>query len=221
MNKKYILIAIATIGLSAGLILLICAKTSCGIKTSASCEIKKAASSCCANKSNTSKKCQSDHVYKNGASCEKTRSYSKKDTHSHRGDPSTHSHLKTGPSLSTHFFNIQTALSKDEFDSAISHAKQLNTLSSSQKESSIALSSKTISAASTIYEARAEFETLSKEMEKFYTTNGIPKGQTIAKYHCPMAKKNKGASWLQNSEGVQNPYYGAAMYHCGSKTQSL
>lgn len=34
--------------------------------------------------------------------------------------------------------------------------------------------------------------------------------------HCPMAFDNKGAQWLQNSEDLLNPYFGATMLKCGS-----
>lgn len=33
--------------------------------------------------------------------------------------------------------------------------------------------------------------------------------------HCPMADRGQGADWLSLHSVVQNPYYGAAMLHCG------
>lgn len=38
----------------------------------------------------------------------------------------------------------------------------------------------------------------------------------VFQYHCPMAFKGKGASWLQPKKGTENPYYGSAMFKCGS-----
>ena len=32
---------------------------------------------------------------------------------------------------------------------------------------------------------------------------------------------NRGASWLQNKEGVENPYFGDMMFECGEKTATL
>ena len=32
---------------------------------------------------------------------------------------------------------------------------------------------------------------------------------------CPMAFNNRGATWLQISSEVQNPYFGSAMLGCG------
>jgi Cu(I)/Ag(I) efflux system membrane fusion protein len=40
-------------------------------------------------------------------------------------------------------------------------------------------------------------------------------------YHCPMAFDNKGADWLQKKEGTANPYFGSAMFSCGSLTEDL
>jgi Cu(I)/Ag(I) efflux system membrane fusion protein len=34
--------------------------------------------------------------------------------------------------------------------------------------------------------------------------------------HCPMAFDNKGAYWLQDSQDLRNPYFGAAMLKCGT-----
>jgi Cu(I)/Ag(I) efflux system membrane fusion protein len=38
----------------------------------------------------------------------------------------------------------------------------------------------------------------------------------IYKASCPMAFDNKGASWLQDSDKIQNPYFGNVMQTCGS-----
>ena len=38
----------------------------------------------------------------------------------------------------------------------------------------------------------------------------------IYKASCPMAFDNKGASWLQDTNTVLNPYFGDMMLHCGS-----
>ena len=39
--------------------------------------------------------------------------------------------------------------------------------------------------------------------------------------NCPMANQNKGADWLSNKGEILNPYYGDAMLHCGSITDTL
>lgn len=39
--------------------------------------------------------------------------------------------------------------------------------------------------------------------------------------HCPMAFKNKGASWLAAETDIRNPYYGDKMLECGEVTDTL
>lgn len=39
--------------------------------------------------------------------------------------------------------------------------------------------------------------------------------------HCPMAFDNNGAHWIQQSDDLKNPYYGASMLKCGSIKSSF
>jgi membrane fusion protein, copper/silver efflux system len=68
---------------------------------------------------------------------------------------------------------------------------------------------------------RANFANLSASVylmvKKFGSGNTIK----IKKFHCPMAFNNKGAYWLQQSDDVENPYFGAAMYRCGEKVEEV
>jgi Cu(I)/Ag(I) efflux system membrane fusion protein len=43
----------------------------------------------------------------------------------------------------------------------------------------------------------------------------------ILQMHCPMAKGNQGADWLQSGEPLRNPYFGAAMPGCGEVKGNL
>jgi hypothetical protein len=36
-----------------------------------------------------------------------------------------------------------------------------------------------------------------------------------------MAVGGKGAYWLQNKTGVENPYYGSAMFTCGEQVETI
>jgi Cu(I)/Ag(I) efflux system membrane fusion protein len=40
-------------------------------------------------------------------------------------------------------------------------------------------------------------------------------------FHCPMARNNKGADWLQPDTLLLNPYYGKAMARCGSYVREV
>ena len=39
--------------------------------------------------------------------------------------------------------------------------------------------------------------------------------------HCPMVYEDRGADWLQATEPLQNPYFGAAMLKCGEIKETL
>ena len=39
--------------------------------------------------------------------------------------------------------------------------------------------------------------------------------------HCPMVYEDRGASWLQASEPLQNPYFGSSMLKCGEIIEHL
>lgn len=70
--------------------------------------------------------------------------------------------------------------------------------------------------ASEIQSLRVAFEPLSialtRAVKSFHPTG--PKAVFVA--HCPMAFDFRGASWLQPSEELLNPYFGAEMLTCGS-----
>ena len=68
---------------------------------------------------------------------------------------------------------------------------------------------------------RKAFETVSNEMIMAVQQFGIT-GETKANvFHCPMAFGNKGASWLQATDELENPYFGAKMYRCGTLKETL
>jgi len=59
-------------------------------------------------------------------------------------------------------------------------------------------------------------EELVRALESFgYHREGGP----LRVFHCPMAFENKGANWLQTKTDTENPYYGSAMFPCGSETR--
>lgn len=133
------------------------------------------------------------------------------------------------------YFDIQKALSNDDLDQAKKSSKQImttlitdsNTLTGHTKTlweketQALAHTLKAIQSSITLSEARLSFEKLSGSIEPLVIHFGGPKGQRIAKYRCPMVDNNRGANWLQNSEGTQNPYYGSQMFSCGSMVKEL
>lgn len=43
----------------------------------------------------------------------------------------------------------------------------------------------------------------------------------VIQMHCPMAANNRGADWLQATEELRNPYFGARMLTCGEMVERL
>ena len=66
-----------------------------------------------------------------------------------------------------------------------------------------------------IDDVRAAFEHLSMQVIELLRRFGNPLGQPLRLVHCPMAFDNRGADWVQRGAEVDNPYFGAAMPHCG------
>ncbi|MFN2287235.1 MAG: efflux RND transporter periplasmic adaptor subunit [Chromatocurvus sp.] len=62
--------------------------------------------------------------------------------------------------------------------------------------------------------ARAKFALLSEQMAVVLDRFGVAEGK-LFKAWCPMAFDNRGASWIQSTEEINNPYFGAMMLRCG------
>lgn len=67
---------------------------------------------------------------------------------------------------------------------------------------------------------RGHFYNLSQELIKSAQVFGVNEGQYFVQY-CPMAKNDKGASWLSKEEEILNPYFGDAMLTCGSVIDTI
>ncbi|WP_158800020.1 DUF3347 domain-containing protein [Pedobacter sp. L105] len=66
---------------------------------------------------------------------------------------------------------------------------------------------------------REHFEALSKEVYAMVKLIGA--GQKLYYDNCPMYNNNKGAQWLSEVKGIQNPYLGKSMPDCGSVKEEL
>ncbi|MBT6769393.1 MAG: DUF3347 domain-containing protein, partial [Opitutales bacterium] len=60
------------------------------------------------------------------------------------------------------------------------------------------------------------FESLSNHLIATVSTNPSAFDGQIYQMHCPMANSDSGADWLQSSDDLLNPYFGAAMLKCGT-----
>lgn len=70
-----------------------------------------------------------------------------------------------------------------------------------------------------ISQARSQFFDHSKAMIEL-ARMGVHEGE-IFRAHCPMARDNAGADWLQPNNELLNPYFGASMLRCGSIEEAI
>ena len=71
-----------------------------------------------------------------------------------------------------------------------------------------------ISASNSIETIRNAFQPLSQSIIK--AADSHHHGSIVNEVFCPMAFNNTGASWLQTTEKIANPYFGAKMLRCGT-----
>ena len=134
------------------------------------------------------------------------------------------------------YFATHRALSQDDLDAARSGAQSLvaalenvdmQPLSHKAHQAwmrasaAIAKSAKHLAATREIEEARGAFALLSESLTGVARRFGGQRDRPILRYHCPMAFDGRGADWLQDKEGTENPYYGSAMFKCGSQVESV
>jgi len=60
---------------------------------------------------------------------------------------------------------------------------------------------------------REHFEVLSTDLNDLITLIGTD--QVLYRDFCPMYNSGKGATWISEKEGIENPYYGSKMFNCG------
>tara|TARA_B110000305_G_C19368804_1_gene603357 strand:- start:477 stop:998 length:522 start_codon:yes stop_codon:yes gene_type:complete len=116
------------------------------------------------------------------------------------------------------YLKIQDSLAKDDLDSAKNSTDGLKVILEEGKGGhgikEISSFTKNIKEAKDIMSARNSFRSLSEAVMVLFDFYGS--GETaVYKMYCPMAFNNQGASWLQNTKDVSNPYYGASMLKCG------
>lgn len=69
--------------------------------------------------------------------------------------------------------------------------------------------------------ARADFEPMSNAIFALIERFGVPEGAPLYIAYCPMAFDFTGADWLQRTETIDNPYFGATMLRCGEVLRTI
>lgn len=138
------------------------------------------------------------------------------------------------PLLSS-YLNLKDALVADNFNKALSEAKQLSLVLSKinmglfkgeehnvwMKQSSI-LEKELIKASRSkdIETLRNYFKPISTQVILIFKTFGSP-GEPLFIDYCPMADGDKGADWLSLKKEIKNPYFGSKMLKCGEIKEEM
>ena len=127
------------------------------------------------------------------------------------------------------YLEIQDALAHDSLEKAKVAAAKLPTAVSKVKVSigspawtawaplrdDIDAYGLSISSATSFESARQGFELLSASIRRVLEQFGNPLDKPLKLAHCPMAAGSEGASWVQQSDDIENAYFGSSMYRCG------
>ena len=134
------------------------------------------------------------------------------------------------------YFEIHHGLSRDKLDAAKQGNLKLNiALKAVQMklvkgkahtewmddQKGLSQASKSLGEATDIKLARRHFHSLSQHLIIAIKRFGLAKGANAIRFQCTMAFGNKGADWVQATEGVQNPYFGSQMFRCGDQHETL
>ncbi len=111
------------------------------------------------------------------------------------------------------YIAIQETLAADSLEGVTAHAEKLATDLDSI-DPAAAQAAREIAQTAAIQDARRHFETISNTLIASLRNDGIP-NEGYFEAHCPMAFNNRGASWIQTNNTINNPYYGAEMLRCG------
>lgn len=118
------------------------------------------------------------------------------------------------------YFALSNALSHDDY--GVARAK-LDALASGEGVSDISGFAGVLNDAATsesISELRSAFESISRTLvEHIEANDSVFSPIYIA--HCPMAFDNEGADWIQETQTIANPYFGEAMFSCGTIQREL
>ena len=119
------------------------------------------------------------------------------------------------PTLMKPYLDLQAALAADDLAASKEAGKAL--MSGTGHEGPLPdLIHKMLAAESLDAMRKPHFETLSKAMISAAKTHPAAVEGELLIMHCPMVHKDRGADWLQSSEPLLNPYFGAKMLKCGN-----
>lgn len=153
--------------------------------------------------------------------------------HNHGGDPAQGSEDHSGHQMSAleiapeqasqlvgDYLEMQAALAGDDLEAAKASAKAMMETTGHSGELPAMLHDM-LAAESLDALRKPHFETLSNAMIAAAKADPNAFEQSLIVMNCPMVYPDRGADWLQSSEPLQNPYFGAMMLKCGDVKETI
>jgi Cu(I)/Ag(I) efflux system membrane fusion protein len=115
------------------------------------------------------------------------------------------------------YYSIRSTLAADSQDGV---AKEADAIVEAAKNSGLADPARRLAQSarrSDIGQTRETLKPLSENLIAYLQLHGSSGEHVAVAYYCPMA----GASWIQDSKDMGNPYYGSSMLKCGSEIPLL
>jgi Cu(I)/Ag(I) efflux system membrane fusion protein len=125
-----------------------------------------------------------------------------------------------GPRLIGSYLKLQSALASDNLEEVKSEAKEMMDITG-HSGALTDLIHTMLAADSLDAIRRPHFDRLSAAMIDAVKADSHAYEGDLLLMHCPMVYPDRGADWLQASEPLQNPYFGAAMLNCGNLKENL
>ncbi len=127
--------------------------------------------------------------------------------------------------IQRYLFNDDFRGAKKEMGNLAKHAKSMGEGPSPDEEGGtwsklrlgLISASEAGAQASSMGKVRESFASLSKIMISMVKKFGQPGKGKLYEMYCPMAFGGEGASWMQGTDEVSNPYFGSKMPKCGSQ----
>jgi len=108
------------------------------------------------------------------------------------------------------YFAVHKALFSENLEDALKNASKLDGRYSTS-----------LGTSKDIKTARENFSHISMQLYKEASEPAARLKKHAYWIFCPMAFENKGAYWLQDSDKVQNPYFGSIMPKCGELQETI
>lgn len=122
--------------------------------------------------------------------------------------------------LAPHYLSMQSALASDDLEAAKAGAQAMMSVTGHSGDIADLLHG--MLAADSLDSMRVPgFEALSNAMIASIKSHPDDFEDEWMVMHCPMAKNNTGADWLQVLEPLRNPYFGSKMLKCGRVSETI